>query len=253
MKQIAKVNAEKVLRSSIMRTTWRTVMKTKSLTFLLALFLSFTCLTGSSFGDKKLTKEETVVSSLGPVKLKTDFTYEFISLVGEEGNVVFRILQGKPYLRERTSLDDMKEFSHYEIYAGCNYTFEIENKTPHKVRIKTFLFFGKLPSLPLLRLPLVHSSDLKTDILEPGSKTLGSKSLFADAGISKTPLTDEEKNNLNKKYGCDAQSGSLYIQKYHADPSVIVFSEKSGISIENADMFGMGSASGVYPIEEKIR
>ena len=33
-----------------MRTTWRRIMKTKPLTFLLTLILSFTCLTGNSFG-----------------------------------------------------------------------------------------------------------------------------------------------------------------------------------------------------------
>ena len=47
-----------------MRTTWRRVMKTKQLTFLLSLFLSFTCLTGNSFGFSE--------SDLRVLKLKKD-------------------------------------------------------------------------------------------------------------------------------------------------------------------------------------
>ena len=47
-----------------MRTTWRRVMKTKQLTFLFSLFLSFTCLTGNSFGFSE--------SDLRVLKLKKD-------------------------------------------------------------------------------------------------------------------------------------------------------------------------------------
>ena len=47
-----------------MRTTWRRVMKTKQLTFLLSLFLSFTCLTGNSFSFSE--------SDLRVLKLKKD-------------------------------------------------------------------------------------------------------------------------------------------------------------------------------------
>ena len=47
-----------------MRTTWRRVMKTKQLTFLLSLFLSFTCLTGNSFAFSE--------SDLRVLKLKKD-------------------------------------------------------------------------------------------------------------------------------------------------------------------------------------
>ena len=47
-----------------MRTTMRRVMKTKQLTFLLSLFLSFTCLTGNSFGFSE--------SDLRVLKLKKD-------------------------------------------------------------------------------------------------------------------------------------------------------------------------------------
>ena len=203
-------------------------------------------------GGKKLTKEETVMSSLGPVKLKTDLTYEFISQEGEDGKVVFRIVKGEPHLDEDTALDDMEEFSHYVIWSGCNYTFEIENKTPHKVRLKTFLLNGTFPELHLTKNTMVSMSSSKS-LIEPGSKISVSKSLFAKIAKSKTPLTDEEKNNLNKKHGCDAQSGSLSIEKHPSYPSVIIFSEKTGISKETADIFGMGSASGVYPIEKKIR
>jgi uncharacterized protein YjbI with pentapeptide repeats len=47
-----------------MRTTWRRVMKTIQLTFLLSLFLSFTCLTGNSFSFSE--------SDLRVLKLKKD-------------------------------------------------------------------------------------------------------------------------------------------------------------------------------------
>ena len=47
-----------------MRTTWRIVMKTKPFTFLLTLILSFTCLTGNSFGFSE--------SDLQILKLKKD-------------------------------------------------------------------------------------------------------------------------------------------------------------------------------------
>lgn len=90
-------------------------------------------------------------------------------------------------------------------------------------------------------------------LLEPGEVYLG----FGDyeeggprheVGDTKEEASDEQIEGWTKKYGCDAQKGSIFIKTAGYPTKDVAFSEDSGISEEAKSNFIMGSQNGVYPI-----
>jgi len=186
-----------------------------------------------------------------PVLLKEDHTWELVDTSGDKRKVIFRIVDAVDKTASYEIKDDMGEFSHYKSYAGCKYTLAIENRADFKVKVGDFSICTDNKKLfPDFsgRSELVQIGE----VLKPGEKyiTKGEfqvQTLFKVVKKSKELLTAEEKKIFIEKYGCKAQSGSIYLRGMN-----IIFSKDAGIADNAVRSFVKGSLIGVYPLKEEI-
>ena len=94
------------------------------------------------------------------------------------------------------------------------------------------------------------------EVLQPGETIQGGGDLYTGPKTTETkklPTPEQEKEFLNK-YGCNAQSGKLFLSVVSTDmedPSVI-FSKTSGVADNAVRTFLVGNPNGMYPLKEKI-
>jgi len=194
--------------------------------------------------------EETVINNDGkPVLLMDDHTWKLIDTSGDDGKVVFKIIEGVDSHASYARKDDFKKITHYDHYVGCLYRIQIENRTKYKVKIGNFDIkqtgvrgyafyqFNKI----------LEPGEMKSTVGGSQDKPLRNKTDLK----TKEPATNSEIETLIKKYGCKAQSGKIYIDANN-DGKTFVFSPESGISDAAVKSFVKISQTGVYPLREKI-
>ena len=200
---------------------------------------------------------EIVINKKGEsVLLKSDGTWEILSSEGEDGKVVFLIRKAVDEFRSVDRQDDMGEFSHYDNYAGCDYSIEVINKTDHKIKINMFKISSnnkKLLSDSIKRSRLIQFNQL----IEPGDSYVGVGQYGVDGPyirVGKTtelPSEDQIKQWISQ-YGCEAQKGSVFIKTADMGKPDISFSKDSGISDDAKSNFIIGSSNGMYPLIKEI-
>ena len=204
--------------------------------------------------------EEIVINTKGEsVLLKSDGTWEILSSSGEDGKVVFRIIDGVDSYESYARKDDFEKITHYDNYVGCLYTIEAENRTKHTVKVDYF----KLRQNDKDMFPRGHMAYAFyqfNKVIEPGKKASSTGSTYYDEPLrAKTDLktkgepTNAEIETLIKRYGCKAQTGKIYLAKSGSDEAIVIFSPDSGVTDSAIRSFVKTSQSGMFPLQEKIR
>jgi len=199
---------------------------------------------------------EIVINKKGEsILLKSNGTWELILNEGEEEKVVFLIIKATDHINSVDRKDDMDEFSHYDNYVGCEYVFEVQNKTNFKIKVAMFKVATNNKKLfnRYNRDSLVQWNQ----IIESGKSE--SKNSQYSVGVIKEQVgqtielpTPEEDKIWKSQYGCEAQKGSIYITTADMDQPDIIFSKDSGISDDAKSNFIKGSSNGIYPLIERI-
>ena len=215
------------------------------------------CLVLFGFHNLNVYADEIVVNKKGePVLLKDDGTWEVMSTKGEDGKVVFSIRKGTDHTFSVARKNDMDEFTHYDTYAGCVYNIEVKNKTKHKTKINIFKIAtnnSKLIPNRMDRTSLLQFGK----VIEPGNSFIG-KGMYkvgkisTKAGKTKQTPKDDKIKLWKSQYGCEAQSGSIFIKPSGMGKD-IAFSKESGVSDDAKSSFLIGSSKGMYPLMKEIK
>ena len=206
--------------------------------------------------------EETVINKDGNlVLLKDDHTWELLNPPAEDGKVVFTVVKAVDIVKSYDVDNYMKEFSHYENYAGCKYTVRVKNNTPHRVRVDHVLGLASRRS-DLFRYmdgtPVQFGQLWIDSVLKPGESdskivTLVGGRLPGDwtggEFITKSLPTDEEKALHIKERGCEAIGDSLYLLSMGGE---LIFDKDAGIFGDATKQFERGSSMGVYKLEKNF-
>ena len=204
--------------------------------------------------------EETVINKDGqPVLLKDDNTWELVDTSGDDGKVIFRIIDGVDSHASYASKDDFDKITHHVNFAGCLYKVEAENRTKHTVKVDYFsITQNDIEMFP--RGHMAYAFYQYHKVLEPGQKEWSTGSAHQDKPLlawtdleTKQAPTDKEIEALIERYGCKAQTGKIYLEKSGTDQDIVIFSSDSGISGAAVRAFVKTSQTGVYPLQKKIR
>ena len=178
-----------------------------------------------------------------------DHTWKIIDTSGDDGKVVFKVIEGTDKYRNYAEKDDFGKIKNYTHFAGCEYKMQVENRTKYKVKIGSFFIMQNDRKM--------FDRHARVDyfvnaVLEPGEKKskVGRHPLLATTDLkTKEPATSSELTTLFKRYGCKAQSGSKLFFK--GTSKTVIFSPASGISGAAVKPF-VKISPGVYPLQEKI-
>jgi hypothetical protein len=172
--------------------------------------------------------------------------------------VIVRITGAGDLYKKETKNNDFDEFQGYDVDVGCQYTFEIENHTSHRVKLETFAVKTDHPDLQgsvYDKSELLHPmSNVDAKTLKPGEKVVPSTTL---GGITKSIKllpnlpSDEEKNKMIEKFGCDAQAGTLYLDIHPMHPIIATFANSTGIK-DAANEYIIGEPYGDYPLQVPV-
>ena len=190
--------------------------------------------------------------------------------------VYWSIIKAENFYREDIIKDEFDEFEHYLHFAGCKYTYLVNNQTDHKIKISMApTIHAKLgtkqPGLSEMSTVcgkfkvcniLVNASF--EEIIRPNSKiefdhvgiykTNPAKPLegiLSIIGKSKRKYTNEEIEKAKVKFGCESQKGKIYLTKNHpmfGAKSLVIFSKKTGISPDQSYNY-IEFDDGVYPLK----
>jgi hypothetical protein len=198
--------------------------------------------------------DEVVLNKAGDsILLKSDGTWSVINDQNEDDRIVFMISQGENYYSRRKLVDQFGKFSHYDNYIGCRYHVTIKNNLDIQIHVGTFYLQTDNIQLFSRNSYTVHQFN---QVINPGSSFEGTGA-YQSGTITKTQkstndLSKIRKTSLFKKYGCDAQKGSIYVASSKQIPFISV---PNGEKITNStvDSFVIGSSKGKYPLQGKLK
>ena len=182
------------------------------LTVILSLFL-----VTSSNADEVIFNKD-----WNPVLLKDDHTWEFIDVKGNEGNIVFSVVNVKTELRESIVEN---EFGELVYDYGLYFTFKVsvENKTSHPV------YIDKIRLYPVIKM-YDHVYIYFNKKIEPGEKYIPSKRKMwcVRCVTPQRALSREEKTQLRDSIKAEDLHGKVQLVIWHGES--IKFQERAGIS-----------------------
>ena len=207
-----------------------------------------------------VVSDEIVMNNDGqPVLLKDDNTWELVDTSGDDGKVVFRIIDGVDSYKSYARKDDFDKITHYDNYVGCLYKIEAENRTKHTVKVDYFKLRPNDKDM-FPRGHMAYAFYQFKKVIKPGQKASSTGSTYYDEPLrAKTDLktkgepTNSEIEILIKRYGCKAQTGKIYLAKSGSDEAIVIFSPDSGVTDSAIRSFVKTSQTGVFPLQEKIR
>jgi len=171
----------------------------------------------------------------------------------ESGKVVVRITSAVPSYSLESENNDFEELLGYNLSVGCKYTVEIENKTPHKVKLEGLVLETNHPEIP--RGIYGSAIIVSKEVFDPGQKSIpftlyGNKLEKRFELLPKVP-SDEKKNKMIEKYGCDAQAGTLYLDAHPMHPIIATFAKSTGIK-DPSNEYIIGHSYGDYPLKKYV-
>lgn len=207
-----------------------------------------------------VTSDEIVLNKDGqPVLLKDDNTWELVDTSGDDGKVVFKIIDGVESHASYARKDDFDKITHYDNYVGCLYKIEVENRTEHKVKVDYFhLRQNDKEIFP--RGHMAYAFYQMKKVIEPGQKESSTGSAYYDEPLTartdlqtKEEPTNAEIESLIKRYGCKAQTGKIFLATSGPDNPFVIFSPESGVTDAAVRSFVKTSQTGMFPLQENIR
>ena len=204
-----------------------------------------------------VVSDEIVINQDGnPVLLKDDNTWELVDTSSDDGKVIFSITNAVDNVSWYEEKDDMDEFLYWRVFGGCKYHLTVENRTAHKIRVENFRLRSSLTRIYVGYSALIQFKK----VVEPGASYTAGDNMGFDIGQiyarandqSKEVPTEERKNELVEKFGCKAQSGSIYLSAAMY-PKFLTFSADAGIAKSAIKNFVKGSQNGIFPLKEKIQ
>ena len=209
---------------------------------------------------KIVISEEIVINKKGQsVLLNDDGTWTIMSSDDENGKVVFSIVSATDKVKSNFYNDDMDETkSYYLHYGGCEYIISVKNNTKFKVKVVEFklksnreeLFTSRFSkNTAFFQCGIVDGYG----IIEPGkslsmSDTFQFGSIMAFAKETKKALNEDEKQEIKKKFGCEAQKGSISVISGGVRGKDIIFSKEAEVEDIAKNNYIMGSSKGIYPL-----
>ena len=160
------------------------------------------------FFSSLVVSDEIVMNKDGqPVLLKDDNTWELVDTSGDDGKVIFRIIDGVDSHASYARKDDFDKITHYDNYVGCLYKVEVENRTEHKVKVDYFhLRQNDKKMFP--RGHMAYAFYQFKKVIEPGQKEWSTGSAHYEEPLraatdlkTKEEPTDTEIETLIKEYG----------------------------------------------------
>jgi len=209
-----------------------------------------------------LQADEIVINKEGkPIKLHNDNTWSYVDTSKNTGKLVFSITNAEDYIRIKKIKDDFGNFIKTTGDVGCKYQLTAVNNTKYDVSIKKVHVVSNNEKVGSVFVSNMNDNSCNT-ILKSGESVLcnsgGSKAwvytYLEKFRLSETP-TKEKIDELQKQYGCDSQSGHLFISRgWDSDkPKNIVFNDDSGlITQKTIKQYISGDVNGVYPLLETI-